>query len=67
MAGITEQEAGSGAMYDDPDIFADPDRPEIRVFRSCQFVKLQARMGGVQLEIECGCFDGFLLIARQSG
>jgi hypothetical protein len=54
-------------MDDNSNVSANPDRPEVRVLGAFQLVKLQARMGGVQLEIERGGFDSFLLVTRQSG
>jgi len=54
-------------MDDDPDVSADPDRPEIRVFRFFQLVELQAWMSRIKLKVKCSRFDSFLLVTRQSG
>jgi hypothetical protein len=54
-------------MDDNPDMPADADGPEVRVFCSFQFVELQTWMGGVQLKVERSCFCSFLLVSRQSG
>lgn len=67
VPGIAEQEAGPGAMDDNPNVSVHSDRPEIRVFRSVQFVELQAWMGRIELKIESRGLDGFLFLARQSG
>lgn len=51
------------SVNDEPQITADADGPEVRVFRRVQSIELHLRTGGVQLQIEGGRHRELLLIA----
>jgi hypothetical protein len=49
-------------MDDQPDILGHPDRPEMGIFDSFDAMKLQAGLGGIQLQIKHRGFDGLLFL-----
>jgi hypothetical protein len=67
MPDITKQHARGRSMDDQPDIFIDANRPEVRVTRPFEPMKAQARIRQVQLQIKrCG-LDRLLFGAVQPG
>ena len=60
---VAQHEAVLRLVDNDPDVSADPDRPEVSVTRTFYFVKLQARTEWVHLKIEGCSLDGLLLVA----
>ena len=64
---VAEQQAGVGAVHDQPDVGVHPDRPEALVLRLVQPVKAQTRGRRVHLKIERGRLHGLLLVAGESG
>jgi hypothetical protein len=64
---VAEQEAGRGAVNNQPQIETDPGGPEVAVFGLIDSVQLKARLSRVHLKIERGRFDGLLLFSRQAG
>ncbi len=62
---VAQQQACGSPVHDQPDIAADPHRPEVRVFRFVEFVQLHAGLRRVQLQVEGGDFDRFLLLAGE--
>jgi len=67
MIDTAQQQTGIGFMYDQPDVFADPYRPEIFIPCLVQFVKAHAGTGRIELQIKGGGFDRFLLVAGEFG
>ena len=54
-------------MHDQPDVAADPHRPEVLVLAPCRAYGTHAGIGRVELQVERRRLDGFLLVAGQSG
>ena len=54
-------------MNDQPDVFIDANRPEIRVARPIEPMKAQTRVREVQLKIKCCGLDRSLLRPVQPG
>lgn len=67
VGGVAEEQAIVRAMDDHADITAGANGPESLIFRFFEFVELQTGVGGVELEIERGNFDGLLFIAGEAG
>jgi hypothetical protein len=63
---VAEKEACIAFMNDQPNIAARPHRPEVLVSRFIELVEAHAGVGGVDLQVESGRFDGFLLLAGQA-
>ena len=54
-------------MHNQPDVGADAHRAEVLVLGLVDLVELHPAIDRVELQVEGGCFDGFLLIAGQAG
>ncbi len=67
MIDVAEQQAGSRAVDDQPDVATDPNGPEVLVLRPVDLVQLQARMRRVHLQVERRGLDRLLLVAGQPG
>ena len=67
VADVAEQEARIALVYDQPDISADPHRPEVLVLCLVEFVETHARTGRIELQVKRRRFDGFLLVTGQAG
>ena len=67
MIDIAEEQARLGLVDDQAQIEADARRPEVTVLRLIDAVHLGAGLGGVDLEIEGGGFNGFLLFGCEAG
>jgi len=67
MVRITQHQTSVGLVDDDPQILADPNRPEILVLRLAEFVKLQPRVLRVHLQIKGRGLYSLLLLSGQSG
>jgi hypothetical protein len=52
-------------VYDQPDIAAHAHRPEICISCFVEFMKLHARIRGIQLQIERSGLDGLLFLIGQ--
>ena len=65
MVHVAEQEARRGPVDNQPDVAADPGRPEALVLRPLDLVQLQPRPGRVHLQVERGGLDRLLLVAGQ--
>ena len=63
---VAQQDAVCSLMNNQPDIFTNAHRAEIRVSWLVEFVELQTGMRRIELEIERCRLDGPLLVARQS-
>ena len=64
---VAQKEAGIGLVNNQPDIAANPNRPEVLVLGPINFVKLQTRVGGIHLQVESGGLHRLLLIDRKPG
>jgi len=53
-------------MNNKTNIAADAYRPEVLVFGPVEFVETHPRTGRIELQVECRCFNGFLLIPSQA-
>jgi hypothetical protein len=60
MSDIAEQDASGGLVHNQPDICIDAHRPEIRVSRAVEFMKMEASTGWIELQVECRGFYGLL-------
>ena len=49
MIDVAEQQAGGGAVDDQPDVATDPNGPEVLVLRPVDLLQLQAQMRWVPL------------------
>jgi len=67
MADIAEQETGFGAVQDEADVTGNSNGPEALVLSLVEFVKLEAGVGGIELQVEGRGFRGFLLVASETG
>jgi hypothetical protein len=67
MVHVTKEEAVGRAVDDDPNVRADPDRPEVVVLRPVQAVEAEPRPRRIHLEVEYGRLDGLLLVPREAG
>lgn len=65
VADEAEQQAGGRFVDDEPQVAADAGRPEVGVSGLFDAVELQAGVGGVELQVESGRFDCFLLLGGQ--
>ena len=65
MPDITEQHARRGLVHDQPDIGIDSHRPEIRVSRAVEFMKMEASTGWIELQVECCGFYRLLFRPRE--
>ena len=65
MVHVAEQEARCRPVDDQPDVAADPGRPEALVLRPLDLVQLQPRPSRVHLQVERGGLDRLLLVAGQ--
>jgi hypothetical protein len=54
-------------VNDQPDIAADPDRPEVFVLGLVELVELHAGIGRVHLQVKGRGLHGLLLVTGQSG
>lgn len=52
-------------MDDQPDVAADPHRPEVRVFHSVELMEAVAWVGRVHLKVERRRLDELLLLAAK--
>jgi hypothetical protein len=66
MIDVAKQQAVGVSMHDDPDVAADPDRPEILVPRPFELVTAHGGIGRVELQVERRRLDEFLLLASQA-
>ena len=66
MVDVYEQEVPVAAVDDQPDVAPGTNRPEVRVSRLVDPVKLQARMGRVRLQVERRRLDRLLLVSREA-
>ena len=64
---VAEQEARLAPVNDQPDVAADPHRPEVLVLRLVELVEAHAGIGRVELQVEGRRLDGLLLVAGQAG
>lgn len=64
---IGEQQARLGLVDDDPDVAADPGRPEIRVLRLVDAMQLQTGVGRIDLHVEGRRLHGLLVLSRKPG
>lgn len=62
---VAEEEAAVGFVDDEADVHVDADRPEVGVFGAIEFVQPHSWAGRVELDIECGGFDGFLFLVGE--
>ncbi len=67
MVHLSQGKAPRGPMDDQADVAADPYRPEVLIPRLVEFVKREAGVGRVDLQVERRGFDGLLLVAREAG
>jgi hypothetical protein len=67
MVRVAQQQASLRPVDDQPNVAADPHRPEVLVLRLLELVELHARGRRVDLEVERRRLDGLLLVARESG
>ena len=67
VADVAEQQARLGPVDDQPDVAADPHRPEVLVLRLVELVELQPGLRRVDLQVEGRRLDGLLLVAGQAG
>ncbi len=67
VSDITKQQARGRSMDDQPDVFIDANRPEIRVARPFEPMKAQAGARQVQLQVERRRLDRLLLGPVQPG
>lgn len=67
MRHVAKEQAGLSAMDYHPDVERNADRPEVVVFGLFELVKLETRVGRVELEIEGGGLDSFLLVGSETG
>ena len=67
MIDVAEQQAASRLVDDQPDVAADPHRPEVLVLRLVELVEAHAGIGRVELQVEGRRLDGLLLVAGQAG
>ena len=54
-------------MENDPDVAADTHRPEVRISRSIESVKLHAGIDRIELKVKSGGLDRFLFVAGKPG
>jgi len=64
---IAEKKAATGPVNDEPDVLADPYRPEVLVLCLIEFVEAQTRGSLIHLQIEGRGFDRLLFFAGQAG
>ena len=62
MCDIAKQEAAVCSMDDQSDVGIHAQRPKLGISGFVELVKLQAGMGGVELDVEGGGLDGLLLV-----
>ncbi|MER9578641.1 hypothetical protein NKI78_23865 [Mesorhizobium sp. M0400] len=62
MADIGEHQASARLVHDDADVAGNPDRPEIWILGLVDTVKLQPRLIGIRLQIECRQLRLLLLV-----
>jgi hypothetical protein len=67
MVRITQVQTSVGLMDDDPQILADPNRPEVFVLGLVKLVKLHTRALRVHLQIKCRGLYGLLLLPGEPG
>lgn len=67
MIDVAEHQARRRPMNDQPDIAADADRPEVRIPRLGEPVKLHRWVRRIKLEIERRRLHSLLLLASQPG
>src|SRR6266567_7053966 len=63
MIDVAEQQAVACLMNDQPDVAAGAHRPEVLVFGAVDSVEVHARLRWVELQVEGGGLDEFLLVA----
>ena len=64
---VAKHQAVLNPVNDEPDVAADPHRPEVLVLRFVEFVKAQPWRRRVQLQVKGRGLDQLLLVARQAG
>ena len=67
MVYVAEQQAGIGAVDNQTNVVADPDRPEVSITGLINPMKLQSGLRRIDLQIKGGGLYGLLLVASQFG
>ena len=65
MVHVTQEQTLVGLVDDDPQIVADPNRPEVLVLCLVEFVKFHARALRVHLQVKGRGLYGLLLLAGE--
>jgi len=66
MADVAQQQALIRPVYDDAEVAAHADGPEVLVLGPVELVELHPRIGRIHLKVERRRLGGSLLIARQA-
>lgn len=67
MVDVAEEQAVAGSVNNQANVGTHPHRPEVFVPGLVELMKLQPGVGGIELQVERGGFDGLLLVAGQAG
>jgi hypothetical protein len=64
---VAEQKAGFGPVDNHPEVAIDPRGPEVSIFAFLNPMEFEARLGGIELEVDGSDLGGLLFLTGEPG